>query len=268
MRILEDLSEVKAGIDIGSESINLVVLRKNELVFDQTSVTEQSGYVAAKELLEAAGRSLKWPGDFHPPLISTGIGKKTISFASKNSSDIVCNARGALWQYPDARTVIDIGASGCRVMRLSAGGQVEKFAVNSKCASGTGIFLRNMTKLLECSFEEMSALSIGVSQPAEVSNYCAVFAESEVISLIHSGAAKEQIAAGIFHTIVDRIMQPVKRVGLKAPLVVTGGVAQNEGLIRALEEQSGIRPRIPPDPQIIGALGAALIGEKSGKQPS
>ena len=256
---MDQQRRVSAGIDIGTESINMVVMNEAHLIYSRTEVTEQAGLPAVSTLLDEATAELAWPLEYRPPLVSTGIGKKTISFAAKNSSDMVCHARGARWHFPEARTVIDIGASGCRVMRLSAEGRIEKFAVNAKCASGTGIFLRNMAKILECSLEEMSALSEGVAAPTKVSNYCAVFAESEVISLIHSGESKNRLAAGIFYAIVDRLIQQIKRVGLKEPLVITGGAAKNQGLIKRLEQHVGVHARIPPNPQTIGALGAALV---------
>ncbi|MBU2551046.1 MAG: 2-hydroxyglutaryl-CoA dehydratase [Proteobacteria bacterium] len=265
---MEQERTFRAGIDIGTESVNIVVMNDARIIYSQTLVTEQAGPVAVKALLDQAAAEMKWPSGFVPPLVSTGIGKKTIPLALKTSTDMVCHAEGARWHFPEARTVIDIGASGSRVLRLSAMGRVEKFAVNAKCASGTGIYLRNMTQILESSFEEMSALSEGVSESTEVSNYCAVFAESEVISMIHSGESKERLAAGVFDAVVDRLMEQINRVGLNAPLVMTGGVARNQGLVRSLERRVGLRAMIPPEPEIVGALGAALMAGKEIEAPA
>ncbi|MFH1147291.1 MAG: acyl-CoA dehydratase activase [Pseudomonadota bacterium] len=247
------------GIDVGTETINLLVMNEEEILYTKTEVTEEGGLVASQRILEEAVRELNLPSGDTLPIVSTGAAKKTINFALKQSTDMVCHAKGAHWYFSDAGTVIDIGASGSRVMRLNNAGRVDKFAVNAKCASGTGIYLRNMTKIIESSFEEMSDLSAGIEEGTEISNYCAVFAESEVISKIHAGEPKDRIAAGIFDAVVDRLMEQLRKVGTREEVIVTGGVARNTGLVRSLEKRIGLKAKIPPDPEITGALGAALI---------
>ena len=252
-----------AGIDIGTETINLVLINESEIRLTVTEITEEGGLQASQRILAAAARELGLSTKDQLPVVSTGIGKKTLPFVLKHSTDMVCHAKGALWYFPKARTVIDIGASGNRVMKLRPSGQIEKFAVNAKCASGTGIYLQNITKILEASYEEMGVLSSGIEEGTEISNYCAVFAESEVISKIHSGESKARIAAGIFDAVVDRLMEQVRRVGLEEDVVITGGVARNTGLVRSLERRIGLKARIPQDAEIIGALGAALIARNT-----
>ena len=140
------------------------------------------------------------------------------------------------------------------------------FALNSKCASGTGAFLETMTKLLETSFEEMSTLAAAVAEGTKISNYCAVFAESEVISKIHAGESRASIAAGIYEAVVDRLMEGLRQLGIRPDLVVTGGVAKNAGILRALEKRIKLAVKIPGDPQSVGALGAALIAREMAKR--
>jgi len=248
-----------SGIDIGTETVNLVIMNEEEILHAHTEVTEEGGFAVSQRLLEQAKRKLMLPSNCRMTLAATGIGKKTVTFAQKQSSDMVCHARGALWLFPEARTVLDIGASGNRAMSVTKAGKVEKFALNSKCASGTGSFLWGMTKVIEASFEEMTSLSSGIEHGTKISNYCAVFAESEVISKIHGGEPKSRIVAGIYDAVVDRLMEQLNRVGIREEVVVTGGVARNTGLIRALERRIGRKVRVPQDPQIVGALGAALF---------
>lgn len=248
-----------AGIDVGTESIKIAVLNNHEILFTRTEVSEEAGLVASQRLMEVARKALRFSSDDPQRVVSTGIGKKTVPFALKNISDQICHARGAHFLLPSARTVLDIGASGSRAMKLNDEGKLVDFALNSKCASGTGAFLENMARLLEASFEEMSALIEGVQEGTKISNYCAVFAESEVISKIHGGESRARIAAGIYEAVVDRLMEVLHQVGIKNELVVTGGVARSAGLIRTLEKRMKLKVKIPENPQIVGALGAALI---------
>jgi len=248
-----------SGIDIGTETVNLVIMKEDEILHAHTEVTEEGGFIVSQRLLDQAKRKLMLPAESRMTLAATGIGKKTVTFAQKQSSDMVCHARGARWLFPEARTVLDIGASGNRAMSVNKAGKVEKFALNSKCASGTGSFLWSMTKVIEASFEEMTLLSSGIEHGTKISNYCAVFAESEVISKIHGGEPKPRIVAGIYDAVVDRLLEQLNRIGIKDEVVITGGVARNLGLIRALERRIGRKVRVPQDPQIVGALGAALF---------
>lgn len=262
--IMENQFSYSAGVDVGTESIKLVVLQDRNILFARTEVTEESGYTACRRLIVEVQRLLGTEEINRLPIISTGIGKKTVALARKNLADQICHARGARWLFPAAQTVLDIGASGCRGMRLNPAGKLVDFALNSKCASGTGAFLENMARLLETTFEGMSSLAQDAGKATQISNYCAVFAESEVISKIHRGESKGKIAAGIYEAVVDRLMEILRPIGLQKELVITGGVAMNRGLIRALENRTRIAAKIPSDPKIVGALGAALMAQDLG----
>jgi predicted CoA-substrate-specific enzyme activase len=257
---------VFAGIDVGTESIKIVVMNERSPLFTKMEVTEESGLVASRRLMEEARKALSLNSANTMKVAATGIGKKTVSFADRQISEQICHARGAHWLFPSARTVLDIGASGSRAMKLSGEGKLLDFALNSKCASGTGAFLETMTKLLETSFEEMSTLAAGVVEGTKISNYCAVFAESEVISKIHAGESRASIAAGIYEAVVDRLMEGLRQLGIRPDLVVTGGVAKNSGILRALEKRIKLAVKIPGDPQSVGALGAALIAREMAKR--
>jgi predicted CoA-substrate-specific enzyme activase len=155
--------------------------------------------------------------------------------------------------------VIDIGGQDSKVIRLDEQGRNVDFQMNDKCAAGTGRFLEVMAHALEVKVEDLGRLSLGAPRAVKISSMCTVFAESEVVSLIADNQPKEVIIRGLHQAIADRILGMVSRVGIKEEVTLTGGVAKNEGVVRALEERLGVKLFIPPEPQIIGALGAALL---------
>ena len=174
-------------------------------------------------------------------------------------------AKGASYFFPTARTVINLGAESNRAIRLADDGRVTAFAKNDKCAAGSGLFLETMATVLDTPLEGMGELSLTAHGYEEVSSICAVFAESEVISHIHRGVPKDRILAGLHKAVADRVMEMTGPVGIKAGVVITGGVAKNRAIIRELENKIGLVVFVPSEPQMVGALGAALIArEMSG----
>jgi predicted CoA-substrate-specific enzyme activase len=167
--------------------------------------------------------------------------------------------------YPQARTVLDAGAESSTAIRLSADGAVADFAGNDKCAGGSGTFLDNMSRMLRIPLAEMGAVSLAATNAEPISAKCAVFAESEVISLVHRvpPVPAANIVAGIHESMVDRLFALAQRVGLQPELVMTGGVSKNSGVVRAMEARLGRPVSVPADPQIVGALGAALAARQS-----
>lgn len=250
-----------AGIDMGSHSAKLVVLREKKVVFVSELAIAEDSAVVSKQLLAAALEELDWSSkDLH--VISTGTGWSRVPFANDHRSQQLCHSKGASWPIPSARTVLDVGADGCRAMSLNAKGKVVDFASTSKCAAGTGTFLEAMAKIMELSIAEMSEVAFKRKDKAKVSSFCAVFAESEVISNIHKGISKERIIAGIHESVVDRLMEILKKVGVKGDVVVTGGVARNIDIIYRLGLRVGLELKVPERPERMGALGAALIASE------
>jgi predicted CoA-substrate-specific enzyme activase len=174
-------------------------------------------------------------------------------------TEITCHARGAFFVHPGTRTVIDIGGQDSKVIRLDEKGRNVDFQMNDKCAAGTGRFLEVMAHALEVKLEDLGPLSRGAQRTIKISSTCTVFAETEVVSLIADNQPKDVIIRGLHESIADRILGLVQRVGLEETVALTGGVAKNEGVVQALESRLKVRLFIPPEPQIIGALGAALI---------
>jgi len=262
-----------AGIDVGSLSTDVVLLDAAGAVAGQAILP--TGASAIKASREALGQALLLakgkPSDI-AFTVSTGYGRKAVPSFDLQVTEITCHARGARNLFPRAVTVLDIGGQDSKVIRLLPDGRVSDFAMNDKCAAGTGRFLEVMARTLEMDLERMGRRSLASRKSLSINSTCTVFAESEVISLIASGASPEDIARGVHLAIADRVAALADRVGCAAPAVMTGGVAKNPGARRALEERFGIRFLVPKEPQLTGALGAALIAREkispaSGRNP-
>jgi predicted CoA-substrate-specific enzyme activase len=202
------------------------------------------------------------------PLVATGVGAKLVSFAPQKKAITTCLARGINYVYPSVRLVIDMGAESTTVVRLNQRGRVTDWANHDKCASGTGLFLQQIAKLMGMPLEQMSRLSLQAKDRADITNTCAVFAESEVISHIHRDppTPMDDIVAGIYYSIVSRVISLCKRVGIEKDIAVVGGVALADGLVSILEQELGFRVLRPESPQNIAALGAAIIAKENAEK--
>ncbi len=195
-------------------------------------------------------------------VVATGYGRRSITFANKAVSEITAHAKGVHFLYPDVCGIIDIGGQDSKVIVIEHG-RVADFQMNDKCAAGTGRFLEHTARALEVSVDEMGRLAMAAQEPASISSMCTVFAESEVITLRAQGCTKEDIAAGLVDSIARRVAAMARPMGLKKHVALVGGVAKNEGIRAALERALDTKLFVPDEPQITGALGAALIaGEK------
>jgi predicted CoA-substrate-specific enzyme activase len=252
-----------AGIDVGAVSAKAVILSDGQILSHGVIVSGEEAAVAAQGVMELALEQAGLALADIEYIVATGIGKATVSLAQKTKSEVVCLGKGVSSLFPEARTAIDIGAESSKVLRLNDLGGVEDFAGNDKCASGTGVFLEAAAKILEVPLEQLGALSLGAPRPAPISGMCAVFAESEIISHVHTEVPKEEIIAGVHSAIADRVSAVVNKVGPRELVVMTGGVARNVGMVRALEEKIGFEISVPEVPEIAGALGAALIAKQS-----
>ena len=259
-------SEMKAlGIDAGSLSTKAVVMEGGAVL---GSAVVPSGEEVDPSARDAAEKALKMAGsgfDDELFIVSTGMGGKEVSFGTMQKAITTCLARGVNHLFPSGRLVIDMGAESSTVVKISGRGRVNDWANHDKCAAGTGIFLQQMAKLMLMSLDEMADLAFKAAAPADITATCAVFAESEVISHVHRvpPTPKEDVAAGIFASVVSRMISLGKRVGIEKDVVATGGVALNRGLIHILEQELGFGVLIPEDPQIAAALGAAILAREN-----
>jgi predicted CoA-substrate-specific enzyme activase len=192
-------------------------------------------------------------------IISTGYGRKGVAFANKTSSEIICHAKGVNLLIPRARTVIDIGGQDSKVIGVRGNGTVTDFVMNDKCAAGTGRFLEVMAGVLGLDIEEMGPISLTSREPCLISSTCTIFAETEMVSLRADGRTREDLVAGIHRAVASRVSVMGRTVGYNEEVVFTGGVAKNIGVKESLESIIGLPIIIPEEPQIIGALGAALL---------
>jgi predicted CoA-substrate-specific enzyme activase len=249
-----------AGIDVGSLSADTVILddQRRIVSYDISPTGANSkvaGAVSFRQALDRAGIS----ANRIACSVSTGYGRVSLEFADKAVTEITCHGRGAFHLFPDTRTIVDIGGQDSKVIKLGAGGKVTDFSMNDKCAAGTGRFLEVMAKALEVDLEEMGPLSMKSTEFIAISSMCTVFAESEVISLVARAKPKEDIINGIHKAICNRIASLMDRVGTEAEVTMTGGVAKNSGIVESIGAKVGGRINVPEEPQIVGALGAALI---------
>ena len=254
---------IAVGLDIGSLSTKAVVMGDDGILSSAVVLSSDSAESSAKAALEQALAKIGGDGDIY--VVSTGAGGKAVSFSRQNKAITTCLARGVHYLLPEARTAIDMGAESITVVRINERGRVSDYGNQDKCAAGTGIFLQQMAKLLRLSMEEMSTASARAKARAEITGTCAVFAESEVISHIHRDPPTpvEDIVAGIYSSMVHRIMAQLQRVGIKREVAVTGGVAANRGLVSILTKEIGHGVLTPPTPELAGAIGAALIAREN-----
>jgi predicted CoA-substrate-specific enzyme activase len=213
----------------------------------------EAGEQALERLLRECGLNR---GDINV-IIGTGYGRVALSFIDKAVTEITCHARGAHYLVEGTDMVIDIGGQDSKVILTDGAGNVTNFVMNDKCAAGTGRFLQVMATALGCDVSELAGLARG-AEPAQISSMCTVFAESEVVSLIARGEDSRRVALGLHQAIVDRVCGMIRRVGIAERFVFAGGVAHNPCLQRLFAEALGVPLSVPPDPQIVGALGAAL----------
>jgi predicted CoA-substrate-specific enzyme activase len=251
-----------AGVDVGASNVSVVILQDNDILSHGVLGSGGEGAAVSHRAVAEAVKKTGFGFTDLGCVVSTGCGRNSVPFARRQSAEVVCQARGAFWLFPSTRTVVNLGAESSRAMRVGESGRVEAFAKNDKCAAGSGLFLETMSSVLEVPLALMGELSLQADDWEEVSGICAVFAESEVISHIHRGVAKDRILAGLHKAVVGKIMEILAKVGIKSDLVVTGGVARNPAIIRELESKTGLSIMVPPEPQIVGALGAALLARE------
>jgi (R)-2-hydroxyacyl-CoA dehydratese activating ATPase len=258
---------IVGGCDVGSTTGKAVILNDlsivSHFIIPSTTRPAETARIAMDEALKLAGLGSLDELDY---VVGTGYGRLKVPFANDNVSEITCHARGAHWMNPAVRTVVDIGGQDCKVMSVDEQGRVIEFAMNDRCAAGTGRFFEGMARVLGCGLEGISALDNQGSNPATISSQCSVFAESEVVTLINEGVDLPDIIAGINNSVANRLYAMVRRIGLVKELVLTGGCSKNAGLAQALEKklQAGVT-MLPQDPQIAGAVGAALIASEKAK---
>jgi (R)-2-hydroxyacyl-CoA dehydratese activating ATPase len=248
------------GVDFGSTTGKAVILDGDgkvvaSSVASKGSVSDEGVQIAIAEALERAGIGI---GDV-ARTVSTGYGRRMLEVADASYTEITCHARGAVAMVPGARLVIDIGGQDSKVIAIDDNGLVAQFAMNDRCAAGTGKFLETLARAVQVPLHDMGPMAMAAKETLTISSMCATFAETEVISLLAEGHGKPEILGAVHAAIASRTIGLVARVGSRTPIVMTGGVAQNVAAVHYIEKALGVSLVIPPNPQTAGAYGAALI---------
>ena len=256
-----------AGVDSGSASTDAVILNKSgEIVGSAILPTGAGAAAGAEKALAAALENARLTREQIGFVVATGYGRETIGTGDASVTEITCHAKGAHHLAPRARTVIDIGGQDSKVILMDESGHVVNFVMNDKCAAGTGRFLDMMARTMELTLPQMSEKGLHWKHEVTISSMCTVFAESEVVSLIAENTAPEDIIHGLNLSVAAKTVSLVKRSGGRGPYIMTGGVAQNAGVVKALEEKLGESILVPREAQLCGALGAALFALEAGNK--
>jgi len=253
---------IVAGIDIGSRAAKAVVMNDNSIL---SSVICDTGPESVKTARMTIAAVLREPGLSLSDVqytVATGYGRVLVPFANENISEISCHARGINWYFPSVRTILDMGGQDCKAISCAGDGRVTNFIMNDKCAGGTGRFLEMIAEVLDTPLEEIGDLSLTSETGIPFNTICAVFAKSEAIAYFKKGVAKSDILAGLHEAIATRSLNLLKRVSIEKDFSITGGIAKNCGMVAKLREKVGLEPLLCEDPQIIGALGAALFARE------
>jgi benzoyl-CoA reductase subunit D len=260
-----------AGIDMGARTVKVVFLeelnvdgapqlkwgvKQTHIMFPEDLDMDVAAEKAFTEALQAAGMAREQIDR----VIATGTGRKQVKFAQDSITEVSAGARGAVFMCPSARTVIDVGAEEGRGIKAAADGKVVDFAGNEKCAAGAGAFAESMSRALQLSLKEFGEASLRSNKTIPMNAQCTVFAESEVVSLIHANTPKEDIAKAVLDAVASRVTAMARRVGIEEDVVLIGGMVHNAGFVQSLKGTLGVEKVLLPDlPEYVGALGAALV---------
>jgi predicted CoA-substrate-specific enzyme activase len=251
---------IVAGIDVGAKNVHAVLIKDGALAARATVASGFDHEESAERGLAEAAAAAGVGRDDIDLVAATGAGRKALAFAAQQPTEVAADGKGASDLYPGARTVIDVGADEARAIRLGADGRVIDFAINEKCAAGAGAFVEAMSRALDMDLDDFAKASLDSTQSIPMNAQCTVFAESEVVSLIHANTPPADIARAVHDAMASRVSAMVRRIGVEDPVVLGGGAALNIGFVKALSEAlGGVDIYVLADAEYLGAHGAALI---------
>ena len=253
---------ITAGIDCGSKNTKVVLLKENSILSTASVLSGFDQEASAEQALKTALDESKIKREEIKHITATGAGMEAISFANDNVTTITADGRGTNFIFPSARTVIDIGAEEGLVIKFDEQGKVKDFGINEKCAAGAGAFIEAMSRALEVDINTMGALSLKSSKQIPMNAQCTIFAESEVVSLIHQKTSKEDIIRAVHDAIADRNTSMLRQIGIEKEVALIGGVARNIGFVDSMNRNVGFELLVPKEqisPEYVTALGAALV---------
>ena len=257
---------IAAGCDAGTLNTKAVIIDGQSILGSAIVPTKAAIEKAATQAMDLAREMAGVRSGDMARCVGTGWGRKKISFADRTSGVVPCLAKGVRWLDQNIRTILDVGGQTIHLIVLNDQGKVQDHAANDKCAAGTGKFLEIMADALSADIDDLGRLSLEAKKKIAISNQCVVFAESEVVNLVNRGEDPADILGSIHQSVVNNLVTMVNRAGLVGKLCVIGGVAKNPGVtVRLADALETEVLKLPEDPQIIGALGAALIAEEEKK---
>jgi len=252
-----------AGVDVGAATAKALLLHDGRILAFEVIPTGYSVAQAATEVTQAALLKTEYRLEHLEYVVSTGYGRNGVPFSNEAVTEIICHAKGAHFLFPNIRAIIDIGGQDSKAIELDETGRVIDFVMNDKCAAGTGRFLEVMANVLQLDLEKLGSIALESKQPCTITNTCTIFAESEIVSLRAEGRSREDLVAGLHKSVASRVAIMAKHLRLSEPIVFTGGVAKNIGVKAALEQELRLTITVPEEPQVVGALGAALIAREN-----
>ena len=251
-----------AGIDMGTQRVKVVILKDNQILSRNQNFSGFEPTKAAEQTFEEALKFANLSRDNLQHVTATGAGVEMAPFSDSTVSMMGADARAGAYFFSSARTVIDVGAEEARAVRCDEKGIMLDFVVNARCAAGAGTFIEAMARALEVELDDMGSLSLKAERASPINASCVIFAESDVVSLIHKEEPKTEIARAIFDAMAERVSSMVHRLGINQDIVLVGGVAKDVGFVASLKRRMGTDILIPEEPLFAGAVGAALIAAK------
>ena len=251
-----------AGLDIGSTMTKVVLMNTTDRILSAIKgPTGPEHRQLANEVMRMALEQANLQLDDISYIIATGYGRVNVPFADDQITELSCHARGVSSLFPNARTAIDIGGQDAKSMKIEKGKLVD-FVMNDKCAAGTGRFLEVTAATLGIRLEDMGDISLKATKKIQVSNLCTIFAQQEVVALLSRGEKLEDIIAGLHDALASRVAALVRRLKVEPDVVLTGGVAKNIGMVKAMKENLGCELLVPEEPLLTGAMGAAILARE------
>ena len=255
-----------AGVDVGSRTAKAVIVSQNGINGTHLIPTGPESAKTAMAVLEGALQKKGLSFEDLSYIVTTGYGRYIAPFADESLSEIYCHAKGVNAIFPSSRTILDMGGQDCKAIRVNTRGEHVNFVMNDKCAAGTGRYMEVMADALRVPLEEMGERSLRATGTVTISSICAVFARYEVLSYHRKGYPLEDILAGLHEAVAHRVFGLIKKVGIERDFAITGGIANNIGIVRRLEKLVGLNALIAENPQLTGALGAAILARESGRR--
>jgi benzoyl-CoA reductase subunit D len=249
---------ITAGIDCGTRTVKVAILKDGKVVGKSMVPAGIGAKVSVKEAYDEALKEAGIKRSDVQKVVATGAGRRDVDFANGEITEVSADSKGIKFVMPSARTVVDVGAEEGKAIRVNADGTVADFAINEKCAAGAGTFVEAIARAIETKVENMAELYFQSAKEVPMNAQCAVFAESELVSLIHAQTAKPDIVRAVINAIADRVVSMMRRVGVENDVAAIGGVALNKGFIDAVEKEMGVPITVPADPQFVAAFGAAI----------